>query len=148
MNNLFTLGSDPVNAVLGLTVWALAGVSLGYALRTKDKEKKSLGFGNLVSCLFGITEPTIYSIALPNFKLFIAAFVGGGIGGGIMAGLGGRMYSFIGDGIFRIPAMINPKGLDISFYGFIVCAAISFVVSAVLAFILAGEDTNKTDRSK
>ncbi len=148
MNNLFTLGSDPVNAVLGLTVWALAGVSLGYGLRSKDKEKKSLGFGNLVSCLFGITEPTIYSIALPNFKLFIAAFVGGGVGGGIMAGLGGRMYSFIGDGIFRFPAMINPKGLDISFYGFALCAAISFVISAVLAFILAGEDTNKTDRSK
>ena len=148
LNNLFTLGSDPVNAVLGLTVWALAGVSLGYALRTKDKEKKSLGFGNLISCLFGITEPTIYSIALPNFKLFIAAFVGGGVGGGIMAGLGGRMYSFIGDGIFRFPAMINPAGLDISFYGFALCAAISFVISAVLAFILAEEDTNKTDRSR
>ncbi|BCJ92805.1 hypothetical protein acsn021_03740 [Anaerocolumna cellulosilytica] len=142
-NNLFTLGSDPVNAILGLTVWALAGVSLGYALRIKDKEKKSMGFGNMVSCLCGVTEPTIYSIALPNFKLFIAAFIGGGISGGILAGLGGRMYSFVGDGFFRIPAMINPEGLDVSFYGFLICAAIAFIVSSVLAFVFAGKETTK-----
>lgn len=136
LNNLFTLGSDPVNAVLGITVWALAGVSLGYGLKVRNKEKKALGFGNLASCLCGITEPTIYSIALPNMKNFICAFIGGGIGGGILAGLGGKMYSFVGDGLFRIPAMINPEGLDISFYGFIICALIAFVVSAVGAFIV------------
>ena len=48
MNNLFSLGYDPVNAVMGLTVWAFAGVALGYAIRIKDKEKKSMGFGNVV----------------------------------------------------------------------------------------------------
>ena len=33
LNNLTTLGYCPVNAILGLTVWALAGVALGYALK-------------------------------------------------------------------------------------------------------------------
>lgn len=137
MNNLFTLGFDPVNAVMGLTVWALAGVSLGYGLKVRDKEKKSMGFGNTVTCLCGVTEPTIYAIALPNFKLFICAMIGGGISGGILAALGGKMYSFVGDGLFRIPAMINPAGIDVSFYGFIACASIAFVVSGVLAFFVA-----------
>jgi PTS system beta-glucosides-specific IIC component len=136
MNNLFTLGSDPVNAILGITVWSLGGVSLGYALKVKNKEKKALGFSNLASCMCGVTEPTIYSIALPQFKNFICASIGGGIGGGILAALGGKMYSFVGDGLFRIPAMINPAGLDISFYGFIISALIAFVVSAVGAFIV------------
>ena len=41
-----------------------------------------------------------------------------------------------GDGLFRIPGMINPAGLDISFYGFLLCAAIAFVASGAIAFLV------------
>ena len=143
LNNLFTNGFDPVNAVMGLTVWALAGVTLGYALKNKDPEKRSIGFGSFASTLCGVTEPAIYSIALPNFKLFVCAWIGGGISGGIFGALGGKMYTLAGDGLFRIPAMINPNGLDISFYGFIVCALISFAISAVLAFFMTDAGTSQ-----
>lgn len=146
MNNLFSQGYDPVNAVLGLTVWALAGVTLGYALKNKDPEKRGIGFGSLASALCGVTEPAIYSIALPNFKLFVWAWIGGGISGGILGALGGKMYTMAGDGLFRIPAMINPEGLDISFYGFIICALISFAVSAVLAFIMADSGVEEAEQ--
>lgn len=146
MNNLFSQGYDPVNAVLGLTVWALAGVTLGYALKNKDPEKRGIGFGSLASALCGVTEPSIYSIALPNFKLFVCAWIGGGISGGILGALGGKMYTMAGDGLFRIPAMINPEGLDISFYGFIICALISFAVSAVLAFIMADSGVEEAEQ--
>lgn len=141
INNLMTNGCDPVNAVLGITVWALAGVALGYALKMKDPEKRSIGFGSMASALCGVTEPAIYSIALPQFKLFVCAWVGGGIGGGILAALGGKLYSMGGDGLFRIPAMINPAGLDVSFYGFVGCALLAFAVSGALAYIMA--DRNK-----
>lgn len=146
INNIVTQGQDPVNAILGLTVWALAGVALGYALKMKDPEKRSVGFGSMASALCGVTEPTIYSIALPNFKLFMSAWVGGGIAGAIFGSLGGKMYVMGGDGLFRIPSMINPAGLDVSFYGFIGCALLAFAVSAVLAFIFAdkqGKEKNK-----
>lgn len=146
MNNLFSQEYDPVNAVLGLTVWALAGVTLGYALKNKDPEKRGIGFGSLASALCGVTEPAIYSIALPNFKLFVCAWIGGGISGGILGALGGKMYTMAGDGLFRIPAMINPEGLDISFYGFIICALISFAVSAVLAFIMADSGVEEAEQ--
>ena len=146
MNNLFSQGYDPVNAVLGLTVWALAGVTLGYALKNKDPEKRGIVFGSLASALCGVTEPAIYSIALPNFKLFVCAWIGGGISGGILGALGGKMYTMAGDGLFRIPAMINPEGLDISFYGFIICALISFAVSAVLAFIMADSGVEEAEQ--
>lgn len=137
INNITTLGADPLNAVLGLTVWALAGVSLGYALKMRDPEKRAEGITDMTTCLFGVTEPTIYSIALPQFKCFMAAWVGGGIAGGILAALGGKCYSMAGDGFFRIPAMINPAGIDISFYGFIATMLIAFAVSGILAYILA-----------
>lgn len=144
INNLVTQGSDPINAVLGLTVWALAGVALGYSLRNKDPEKRSAGLGSMASALCGVTEPTIYSIAVPNMKLFACAWAGGGISGAILGGLGAKLYAMAGDGLFRIPAMINPAGLDVSFYGFIACAALAFTVSAVLAFIVEG----KTGKAK
>ena len=140
INNIVTQGCDPVNAILGLTVWALAGVALGYALRMKDPEKRSVGFGSMASALCGVTEPVIYSIALPNFKLFISAWIGGGIAGAIAGLFGIKLYAMGGDGLFRIPGMINPEGLDISFYGFIGCALVAFAVAAVLAFIFAGEE--------
>ena len=136
MNNFFTLGYDPINAVMGLSVWALAGLALGYALKSRDPEQKSLGFGNVASTLCGVTEPTIYTLALPNMKLFGCAWVGGGIAGAILGALGGKMYAFSGDGLFRIPGMINPEGLDTSFYGFIACALIAMGVTAVLSFLL------------
>jgi len=48
-----------------------------------------------------------------------------------------------GDGFFRIPGMINPEGLDICFYGFIVTMLISFVISAVLAYIVTMPKRNQ-----
>ncbi len=143
INNLITTGSDPINAIMGLTVWALAGVACGYSLRQKDGEKKSTGFGCMASALCGVTEPTIYTIALPNMKCFAAAWIGGGVAGGILGALGGRLYAFAGDGLFRIPGMINPAGLDVSFYGFLITALVAFVVSAILAFVFGGEKKAK-----
>lgn len=139
INNLITTGSDPINAILGLTVWALAGVSLGYALKMKNSQARSMGLANMASCLCGVTEPTIYSICLEQFKCFVAAFIGGGVAGGILSALGGKMYAMAGDGLFRIPAMINPEGVDISLYGFVGCALIAFVISAIFAYFLASE---------
>lgn len=145
INNLTTLGYCPVNAVLGLTVWALAGVSLGYALRVKDKETKATAFGTMASALCGVTEPTIYTVALTNFKRFIAAFVGGGAAGILSGFLGVKFYTWAGDGIFRIPGMINPAGLDVSFWGFLICAAIAFVVSAVGSFLVTDPNEGSAD---
>lgn len=142
--DFFTTGTSPILAILGITVWALAGVSLGYALKKKDTEKRSLGFGNLASCLCGITEPTVYSICLEDIKCFITCFIGGGVGGGILVALGGTMYAMAGDGIFKLPAVINPAGIDISFYGFVICALLSMGISAVLTFAVVPSDEKKS----
>ena len=147
MNNFFTQGSDPINAVMGLTVWALAGVALGYALKMKSPEQKSMGFGNFASAMCGVTEPTIYSIALPNLKLFACAWIGGGVTGAVFGALGGKMYAFAGDGLFRISGMINPKGLDISFYGFIICAVAALIISTVLSFIVTNPNEGEAEGS-
>ena len=136
INNLTTLGYCPIGGILGLTVWALAGVALGYALKVKDGETRATAFGTMASALCGITEPVIYTVALTNFKRFICAFIGGGIAGVIGGAMGIKFYTPGGDGIFRIPCMINPAGLDISFWGFLICAAIAFVISAISSYLV------------
>lgn len=145
LNNLFTLGYDPVNACMGLSVWAVAGAGLGYGLKVRNKERRSIGFSNTITALFGVTEPTIYSILLPHIKLFAAVIAGGGISGMIFAIIGGKMYNWVGDGFFRIPAMINPEGLDISFYGFIACAILALTISAVVAFFITDKSWDKEE---
>lgn len=139
-NNMLTLGYCPINAILGLTVWALAGVALGYALKVRDKEARASALGAMATALCGITEPVIYMVALTNFKRFVCAFVGGGIAGVIGGILGIKFYIWGGDGIFRIPSMINPAGLDISFWGFLICAAIAFVISAIGSYAVTSAD--------
>ena len=79
---------------MGLTVWALAGVALGYALKVKDGETRATAFGSMASALCGITEPVIYTVALTNFKRFICAFVGGGVAGVIGGILGIKFYTW------------------------------------------------------
>ena len=115
-------------------------VALGYALKVKDGETRATAFGTMASALCGITEPVIYTVALTNFKRFICAFVGGGVAGVIGGILGIKFYTWGGDGIFRIPSMINPAGLDISFWGFLICAAIAFVVSAIGSYAVTSAD--------
>jgi len=143
INNITTMHKDPVNAILCVTVFALSGVALGYALKSKDKEKKAFGFSNVITGLLGVTEPIIYGIALPNRKAFVCAFIGGGIAGGITAAAGTYMYGFAGGGLLAAPMFINPAGIDKSFVVFWISAAVAFIVSCALTYLFGVKAEDK-----
>ena len=71
MNNILTLGADPLNGILTMTVFAVTGVAFGYGMKVKNKERKSMALTNVISGLFGVTEPIIYTIALPKFNAYV-----------------------------------------------------------------------------
>ena len=139
-NNLMTLGADPLNPILTMTVFAVSGVALGYALKVRDKERKSMALGNVVAGLCGVTEPIIYTIALPKFKEFICAFIGGGIAGGIIGLFKVQMVNFGGLGVFALPSMIAPTGVDSNFYIACIASVVAFAVSAGCAFIATSKE--------
>lgn len=141
INNIFTLGSCPLNSILTMTVFAVSGVALGYGLKVKDKQRKSMALGNVIAGLCGVTEPIIYTIALPKIKEFVCAFIGGGVAGGIIGFAGIKYYNMVGNGVFALPGMIAPTGVDSKFYLAIVCAVVAFIVSAACAYVV----TNKED---
>lgn len=130
-------GSSAFNPILGMGVWALAGASLGFALRSRDKEKKALGFSTMTSALFGITEPAIFGVALTYRKPFIAAMISGGIAGMLSTVLGVNQYSpaTVG-GVLTFGAHMNPNGNPASLIGWIVCFVVAFGISAVLTFFM------------
>ena len=96
LNNIFTLGECPLNSILTMTVFAVSGVALGYGLKVKDKQRKSMALGNVIDGLCGVTEPIIYTIALPKIKEFVCAFIGGGVAGGIIGFAGIKYYNMVG----------------------------------------------------
>jgi beta-glucoside PTS system EIICBA component len=133
INNITTLGFDPVNGLLYCTVFAQTGATLAVALKSKDTKMKSLSSTATISGLLGITEPAIYGVNLPLKKPFIFACVGGGVGGAIAGFFSAKMYGgFASGGVFGIPMFINPEGINSEFYGF----AISLLAALVTAFVL------------
>lgn len=80
---LMTNGVDNFVMVAAvLATWATFGLSLGAALRIRDKEEKALTFGYVVSGIVGgVTEPTIYGVMLKYKRTMAALIVGGGFAG-------------------------------------------------------------------
>lgn len=143
INNIATMHQDPINAILSVTVYALAGMALGFGLKVKDKEKKAFGFSNCLTGLLGVTEPIIYGIALPYKRTFVCAFIGGGIGGAITAAAGLMMYGFGGGGVLGAPMFLNPTGSNGHFIIYLVASAVAFVVSGVLAYLFGVKSDEK-----
>lgn len=135
INNITNLGQDPINAVFQVTVMALAGAAIGYSLKTRNKKQKTLGLSVGLTGLLGITEPIIYSIALPVRRQFVYAWISGGIAGLIQAFNGALIYNFGNGGVMAIPLFIAPNGNLSSMYSFIVAAIVAFVIPIVLNFV-------------
>lgn len=135
INNITNLGHDPLNAVFQVTVMALAGAAIGYALKTKSTKQRTLGFSVGLTGLLGITEPIIYSIALPVRRQFIYAWISGGVAGAIMAATGSLIYNFGNGGVMAIPLFIAPDGKLSSMFAFIVASVVAFVGPIIMNFI-------------
>lgn len=134
-------GSNAFNPILGQGVWALAGAALGFALKTKNKELKATGFSSMTSALFGVTEPSIFGIALPYRIPFASAMVGGAIGGLLSSLLKvNQYYPAVAGGILSFGSSMNPSGDPKSVIGYFICFFVAFIVSAILTYIFTTDE--------
>ncbi|MBA1393044.1 PTS fructose transporter subunit IIB, partial [Lactobacillus sp. XV13L] len=61
---------------------SVAGMSLGAALRLKDKKEKSLAFSYFIANIIGgVTEPGLYGLAIKYRRPFVGMMIGGFAGG-------------------------------------------------------------------
>ncbi|QGQ45451.1 beta-glucoside-specific PTS transporter subunit IIABC [Metabacillus sediminilitoris] len=132
INNITTMGQDPILATTMAASFAQIGAVLAVYLKTKQQKLKTLSIPAFISGIFGVTEPAIYGVTLPLKKPFIISCIGAAIGGGIIGAAGTQLYMVGGMGVFSVPSFISPAdGITFGLWG----ALISFVAAFGLAFI-------------
>lgn len=140
MGDMAQNGYSAVGALLVPSIFAQAGACFGVFFRSKDKEMKGTSASAGVSALLGVTEPAIYGVTLALKKPFYATVVGGAVGGIIMGMTGTASYAMGVPSLLAIPTFINPKGIDMGFYGLLIGGAVAFVISMVVTMIIGFKD--------
>ncbi len=136
INNLATTGSDFVLASQIGHSFALGAVLFAMYLKNKNEDFRGIALPAIISSFFfGVTEPAIYGVALPNKKAFIVACIGSCCGG-IVSGLAGTMtFANGGLGIFNWLSFIDPNvgGAGITY---MVWAIVASLVAAAVGFVI------------
>ncbi|WP_010052508.1 beta-glucoside-specific PTS transporter subunit IIABC [Carnobacterium maltaromaticum] len=138
INNIATMGKDPLKPSTAISVFAQAGASLGVMLKTKNKEFKALSASAALTALFGITEPAVYGVTLRLKRPFLIGILSAAVGGGIAGYAGSAGYASGPSSILMIPAFYGPNGEG--FVGFLIAIAVSFTLAAVLTYLIGFED--------
>ncbi|ANF97251.1 glucose PTS transporter subunit IIA [Paenibacillus bovis] len=138
INNIAVHGRDGIKPAAAASVFAQTGAAFGVMLRTKNKKLKTLAGSATLSALFGITEPAIYGVTLPLKRPFIAGLIGGAVGGAIIGQAGTQAFASGAPGLLTLPIFYGPGGQG--FLGLIMGITASFLISAVLSYILGFKD--------
>ncbi|WP_339308634.1 beta-glucoside-specific PTS transporter subunit IIABC [Paenibacillus sp. FSL R5-0519] len=146
INNVAVYGQDGVKPAATASIFAQTGAAFGVMLKTKNKKLKTLAGSSTLTALFGITEPAIYGVTLPLKRPFIAGVIGGAVGGAIIGQAGTLAFASGAPGLLTLPIFYGPGGQG--FPGLILGIVVSFVVSAVLTYILGFKDPVEEEETK
>ncbi|MDW5501530.1 PTS beta-glucoside transporter subunit IIABC [Pseudomonas lundensis] len=135
INNLSVLGRDTLVPLLLPAVMGQVGATLGVMLRTRDAKLRALAGSALGAGVFGITEPAVYGVTLPNKRPFIFGCIGGALGGAVVGYFHTATYSFGLVSIFTFAQIIPASGFDATVWGAIVGSLLSFSFAAVATYL-------------
>lgn len=135
INNISTMGFDPIKILFYIANLGQAGAAFGVFLRARNKKLKSLALTTSFSAMMGITEPAMYGVNIRYKRPFAAALAGGACGGAFAMAMGVKTYAFALSGLPGLPALVGP-----TFLWALVSIAISFVCAATLTVILGFEE--------
>ena len=136
LNNLGLQGYDFVLASQIGHSFALGAVLFAMYLKNKDEKFRGIALPAIISSFFfGVTEPAIYGVALPDKKAFVVACIGSCCGGVICGLTGAVIYASGGLGVFNWLSYIDPSagGNGITY---MIWAIVASLVAAVVAFVI------------
>ena len=100
--NLTTLGYDYILGAVIAHSFSLGAVLFAMYLKNKDENFRGICLPAIISSFFfGVTEPAIYGVALPDKKAFVVASIGSAVGGLIIGLTGAMVYISGGLGVFN-----------------------------------------------
>ncbi len=139
--NLAQLGYDTVlmPGMMASNI-ALAGASFAVAVRAKQKSYKSYCASSGITSFFGISQSSLYGIAIPLKKPLIASVVGGGISG-FYAGITGiKAQSFVTPGLLSLVGYSSPTS---NLVNAVITIVIAFAATFIVTFIMGFEEPSK-----
>lgn len=131
-------GFDYIMPIMTVANIAQAGAVFAVFLRTKNSSMKSLSGASTISALMGISEPAIYGVNLKLKKPFIAGLIGSAAGAFILSIFQVAAYALGKVGLPSLPLYIGHK-----FSLMILAVCVSFVVAAVVAYVLGFKDVTE-----
>ena len=139
-----TNGSESlVGAAVVAASFSVGGMCLGVALRQKKAEERSLSLTYVIAQVIGgVTEPGLYGIGFGYKRPFIG-MVAGGFAGALYGGIVGlTAYNLVPVASFL--SLLSYSGAStMNFVNGCISAAIAFIVSAVVTYVLGIENKGK-----
>lgn len=135
INNLSVLGRDTMVPLLLPAVMGQVGATLGVMLRTRDAKLRVMAGSAVTAGIFGITEPAVYGVTLPNKRPFIFGCIGGALGGAVIGYFHSAVYSFGLASVFSFAQIIPPTGFDATVLGAIAGTLLSFFFAAIASYL-------------
>ncbi|MBQ6333787.1 MAG: PTS transporter subunit EIIC [Erysipelotrichaceae bacterium] len=144
INNVISMGCDNVICCMQAVPFTTCAVVLAVYLKAKNQKLKKTALPAAISSFFGVSEPSIYGVTIPQRTPFFITLASAAVGGAIMGALGVKMYTFGGMGLFAFPAYINPAaGFDISFWGVLIAVGVAMVLGFTLTMVFWKEKETK-----
>lgn len=142
--NLAQLGYDTVMLPGNLASnIALAGCSFAVAIRARNPLYKSYSASAGITALFGISQSSLYGIAIPLKKTLYAAMAAGGLAG-LFAGIVDiKAYSFVTPGLLSLVGYLSEYDSVWNFIFAILTAILAFVLGFIFTMILGFEEPDE-----
>ncbi|MFD1420310.1 glucose PTS transporter subunit IIA [Lactiplantibacillus songbeiensis] len=140
-NDIATTGHSYLNAIVSATMVAQGGAVLAIAMKSKVASMKELAWPATISAFCGVTEPAMYGINLKYGRAFITASIGGAVGGFLTGLMNVNMWGFAGS-LIGFTSFVNPKGIDFSFWGFLIASLVDIIVAFTLTYMFGFSDAD------
>lgn len=149
--NFSAYGCDSIQVFITMAIISQMAAAFGVAIKSKNKQLKTMALSAGITAVFGVTEPTIYGITLPRKKPFIIACIWAGIGS-IVASLFHSM-NYVYAGLPSLLTIVNSISSTnpSSFLGCIIGAGIA-IVGTIASIVILGwkekEEENQTEENQ
>lgn len=130
LGNLSAFGYDVIFPILVLSTVILGSISLGAALRVKNKADRGICLSSaLMGIVFGISEPALYGVVIRYKKPLVPMVACGAVVGVLSMVLGVKTTVVGGNGVFTFP------GMALAPVPFAVCFVLALVLPAVATYV-------------
>lgn len=140
LQNLATMGGDPLMAAGAAYNFAIFGIAFGFYLKSKDKDLKSVALSTTITGLLaGISEPILYGLVLKYNRTLPMAVVGGVFGGAFMGLFKVQSVAFAFTNIFTV-------GSFAPFIPYVIGIVLSFCLGTAMVLIFGYEKSESKSK--